>query len=240
MEKYKAFTLLELIIVMIILFVLSTISVLSYRSLVDSFAINEASLTIAQDIRSTQRAAMMLDREADERWLYGIGLDFRGLDTDERNYQVFKWCSPYDYFDDSKERLAGEVPNYVSSEPILSELRISNIQEFEYAEHCNRGVNDEAFLVHREKDFSHYDNLDFHFHSDVRFLLFESVSGKAFFYDTDGRLLNYFRSGGDVRLNSSSDLEVFTLELEPMRRAGLASRTLRVRPVSGMINFEIL
>ncbi len=239
MEKYKAFTLLELIIVMVIIFILSTISVLSYRSLVDSFSINEVSLTIAQDIRATQRAAMMLDRESDERWLHGIGLDFRNLDTDERSYRVFKWCSPYDYFDNSKGSLTGEVPNYDSSEPVLAELKISNIQDHEHADHCNRGFSQEAFLVHREKNFDDYDNLDFNFHSEVRFLLFESVSGKAFFYDNQGRLLNYFRSGGEIRLRSSGDLDNFSLEIEPMRRAGLSSRTLNVRPVSGMINFEI-
>ncbi len=247
MEKYKAVTLLELIIVMIIIFILSTISVLSYRSLVDSFSINEVSLTIAQDIRATQRAAMMLDRESDERWLHGIGLDFRNLGTDERSYNVFKWCSPYDYFDNSKESLTGEVPNYNSSEPVLSELKISNIQEFEHADHCNRGVNQEAFLVHKEKRFGDYNNLDFNFHSDVRFILFESVSGKAFFYGDDNllgvaRLLNYHRDGGlggTIHLNSAADLQHFALEIEPMRRTGLASRTLNVRPVSGMINFEI-
>lgn len=234
MERYKGVTLLELLIVMAVMFVLSLISVISYRSLVDSFSINEVSLTIAQDIRTTQRAAMLLDRGGDERWLHGIGIDFR--DIEEREYHIFKWCSEFDYYDQTKPTLTGEVPN----------LPFGQDPDFAYLDYdvevnsCSRDEEvdekENAYYVIETKNFSTYDNLDFWPESNVSFILFESVSGKAFFYDEDGFLLNYGISAGELFL--LDPVELFNLRLEPMRAPGLSSRNITVVPVSGIAYFE--
>lgn len=233
MKKYSAFTLLELIIVMVVMFILSTISVLTYRSLVDSFSINEVSLTIAQDIRGTQRVATMLGREADERWLHGIGIDFTDLE-DERSYNIFKWCSGFLYYDASEETLTNEVPNLSGSS--VEDARIS----LNEVDSCPRDENGDAMRIIETKRFGEYNNLDFSLETDVRYVLFESVSGKAFFYDVDGKLLNYNSDGGIIYLNDIGlgGIELFEIEISPMRRAGLNTRSIVIPPVSGIVHFK--
>lgn len=238
MKSYKAVTLLELLIVMAVMFILSLISVIAYRSLVDSFSINEVSLTIAQDIRATQRASMLLDREADERWLHGIGIDFRNIE--EREYDIFKWCSEFDYYDETKPSLIGEVPNL----PLGEDPSISDSSRLNYENRvnsCSRNAEvdekENAYYAIETKTFFAYNNLEFLNRSDVAFILFESVSGKAFFYDVDGFLLNYSFLADELLLNDV--LELFQLRLEPMRAVGLSRRTIVVAPVSGIANLEV-
>ena len=225
MKKYIALTLLELIIVMVVIFILSLVSVVAYRSLIDSFSINEVSLTIAQDIRRTQRAAMLLDREADERWLHGIGIDFREIEN--REYSIFKWCSRHDYYDENKQDIAGEIPNVGSNLPLVDSVESCPRREY--------GA-DNVYYKTQTRDFRQYDNLDFELQNNVTFILFESVSGKAFLYNNNGELLNYLLP--DVIRVDDNSLQLFDLEIRPMRAAGLASRSIRVAPVSGIAYFE--
>ena len=238
MRKYSALTLMELIIVMVIMFILFLISVVSYRSLVDSFSINEVSLTIAQDIRGVQRAAMLLDREGDERWLHGIGIDFTKIE--DREYRIFKWCSRFDFYDEREGVLTGEIPNLAfGTHP--DDARLSSLKR----NSCLRdeGDNVDAIYVTETKSFAQYDNLNFEFVGDVRYVLFESVSGKAFFYDVDGVLLNYSFLAGELSLVATAELELFRLKLEPERGVGggsdLADRKIVVTPVSGIVYFDI-
>jgi type II secretory pathway pseudopilin PulG len=237
MRKYTALTFLELVIVMAIMFILSTISVVVYRSLVDSFSINEVSLTIAQDIRGAQRSAMLLDRESDERWLHGIGIDFREIE-DERKYHIFKWCSRFDFYDSGQATLTNEIPNLASgaelgtaSLPLVGSGTIDS---------CPRGEDDDVIQIVETKRFQGYDNLNFTLESvsgnRVAFILFESVSGKTFFYNNEGFLLNYFLIGDEV--NIFSELENFELRITPRRAMGLNARSLIVSPVSGIVYFD--
>ena len=245
MKRYKAVTLLELLIVIAIMFILSLISVIAYRSLVDSFSINEVSLTIAQDIRATQRAAMLLDREGDERWLHGIGIDFRDINTDRgdrdlgREYTIFKWCSKFDYYDQTESELTGEAPNLALGENPVGEGSLS----LNVVNSCLRYGEDErvnAYYPVETKSFTSYDNLEFELLDIVAFVLFESVSGKAFFYDEHGSLLNYgVNSEGELFLFNTNELHFFELRLEPMRGLGLPGRNIVITPVSGIANLEV-
>lgn len=237
MQNYKAFTLLELIIVMVILFVLSMISVVTYRSLVDSFAINEVSLSIAQDIRDTQRSAMLLERDGSERWLHGIGIDFTNFE-EKKSYEIFKWCSAYDFYDENNSSLTNDVPNLPSGHPIESA-----VLPFAVVDSCLRNDNDDrvdARLTIGLKRFDENNNLDFSLLGPVRYVIFESVSGKAFFYDENYKLLNYFSPGvgNEIFLDLSPVIKRLDLEISPIRRTNLSSRILRVQPVSGMLTFE--
>lgn len=232
MKKYSGFTLLELIIVMVVMLILSTISVLSYRSLVDSFSMNEVSLTIAQDIRGTQRVATMLGREADERWLHGIGIDFTELE-DEGSYNIFKWCSSSPYYDASEPSLTNEVPNLDGV--VVEDARIS----LNEVDACPRDENIDAMRIIETKKFGEYNNLEFSLETAVRYVLFESVSGKAFFYDENGKLLNYNSDGGIIYLNDTGlGIELFEIKIAPTRRAGLNTRSIVLPPVSGIVHFK--
>ena len=236
MHKYNAFTFLELIIVIVIMLILATITVTSFRSLVDSFSINEVSLTIAQDIRSTQRSAMLLDRQENERWLHGLGVDFRRI-TQHREYEIFKWCSSFDYYKDDESSISNEVPNLhaEANELYEAELSLDNPTP-----HCYRAEPDadNAHVVIKTKSFAEHDNLDFFLRSEVAFVLFESVSGKAFFYDENGLLLNYILDGDNLYIAEPGDIERLKLEVTPWRTNDLPSRTIVSSPVSGRIYFE--
>jgi type II secretory pathway pseudopilin PulG len=238
MKKYKAFTLLELVIVLVIVMIISMMSVLSYRSLVDSFSVNEVSLIIAQDIRGAQRSAMLMDRDPRERWLYGIGIDFTNLSTD-RTYDIFKWCSSYDFYNERETRLNWEIPNWQGN-LIDSKLEPSLLA----GDDCERGETGSGRLVVETKRFGEYANLDFTLNTDVDYILFESVSGKTFFYTSslEGALVNYEEISGDLYLKNELFLEMFDLELSSNRTRNeiISRRKIQVAPVSGIISFDYL
>jgi len=237
MRKYTALTLLELVIVMAIMFILSTISVVVYRSLVDSFSINEVSLTIAQDIRGAQRSAMLLDRESDERWLHGIGIDFREIE-ENRTYSIFKWCSRFDFYDSTRPTLTNEIPNLAPG----AELGTASLPLVgsENIDSCPRGEEEDVIQIVETKSFQDHDNLNFTLESvsgnDVVFILFEAVSGKTFFYNREGFLMNYFLLSDEI--NIFSEIENFELKITPVRPMGISARSLIVPPVSGIVYFE--
>ncbi len=317
MQKYKAFTFLELIIVMTIMLILATISVTAYRSLVDSFSINEVTLSVAQDMRAIQRSSMLLDRDEEERWLHGIGIDFSNIENDGE-YRVFKWCSEFEFFDSKETKLNSELPAFeagipatLTDSPIVDSCRRRNaysvlsceqgvLDEYSdsWAEECNNlrescianidcegeppecyddeveNCNDsypsncsldilnpdladdlradrdndlslcldepiDARVITKTKRFPDYDNLDFELNGDVVYIIFESVSGKAFFYDEFGEILNYTFSGGNIVFNDRPDIRRFRLDISPWRPTSeLPARTIVASPVSGRIYFE--
>jgi type II secretory pathway pseudopilin PulG len=236
MKKYAAFTLLELIIVMIIMVIIMSISVLSFRSLVDSFSINEVSLSIAQDIRGAQRAAMLMDRQTDERWLYGIGIDFTNIES-ERTYDIFKWCSEYDFYSSHEGKLNGEIPNWNGN---LEDSRLDDPLPF--TDECKRGMGSEVesgrFIIDTKR-YDDYTNLDFELITSIDYILYEAVSGKAFFYSSNfgNALMNYYQNPSDNQLYLSEALENFELEIGT-RSENISWRKIKIAPVSGIIFFQ--
>ena len=93
-KKYSAYSLLELLLVLAMLGIFGAMAFGTFNGLENTVKMNEYMLSLEQDIRTTQRAAMLLERDTDERWLYGIGIDFSSTETDG-TYKKFKWCSEY-------------------------------------------------------------------------------------------------------------------------------------------------
>jgi len=71
------------------------------------------------------------------------------------------------------------------------------------------------------------------FGSAVRYLVFESVSGRAFFYNSAGELLNYDSSG--IPSENAVDFEI---TVSPFR--GASPHKLVVDNMSGRISTEVL
>jgi hypothetical protein len=72
------------------------------------------------------------------------------------------------------------------------------------------------------------------FNSDVRYVVFESVTGRAFFYDELGELLNYSIIDGQVVIEDDPTL-LEQLDFTIASVGAAAPRTLRIHHLSGRI-----
>lgn len=108
---YSAFTLIELLIVMSILIIVGGMSFAAYQRMQVTIRLNEYTNTLEQDIRNIQREAMLLRKDKDEAWMYGVGIDLTGI-TEGGKYTAFKWCSGFKEYGDP--RTTSDIPGYDS------------------------------------------------------------------------------------------------------------------------------
>jgi hypothetical protein len=72
------------------------------------------------------------------------------------------------------------------------------------------------------------------FNSTARYVVFESVTGRAFFYNEDGELLNYFfDDNGQLVIKSPGEIEELDFTIESLGAA--APRRLIIHHLSGRI-----
>jgi prepilin-type N-terminal cleavage/methylation domain-containing protein len=228
-KKYSGFTLTEMLIVMAIFMILFAMGVTGFAGLRDTVLVNENSQSLQQDIRWAQRAAILLKRESDDKWLYGIGIDFRNTPVDG-TYKIFKWCSPYDEYGIGRSR--NILPNYdpsanggrlqsgngsiagfggsgdlggstlsnctqtgsVSNNPGRL-IEIKNRLSANQVESVKSAIS-KPLLVGIGYGGAYADR--------PAVVLFESVSGKPYFYKSNGTLFNYNTNATPV--NNPQDL----------------------------------
>ena len=229
-NKYTAFTLLEMLVVMAIMMILMGMTFTSFSGLQDTVKMNEYMLNMEQDVRAVQRASMLLERNTEENWIYGLGIDFSQLDPDGK-YITFKWCTPFRDYGDASTR--GKVPGYSEGEGTLdsAKLPVGDIGTglctgFDYTLKILPGYTTELTPPKSEVHF----NPD----SSARYVVFESVTGRAFFYDFQGNLLNYSMIEGEVVIEDDpSKLE--ELDFTIISLGAAAPRTMKVHHLSGRI-----
>lgn len=176
----------ELLIVMTIIVLISSIGFASYTAFLETTQYNQDVANLQHDILIMQRASMLLDRDPSDGWVYGVGIDFR--DIDNGKYYFFKWCSGFDDFGLPATR--GEFPNYTESSGDDHDGNMPAPPQYNFASNCssNPAWPDSGWLAH----LSGYNvgtlNMvgDVGIDSNISFLLFESVSGRMFFYRTNG------------------------------------------------------
>ncbi len=217
--SYKAFTLIEMLIVMTIFMALFTITISAFSGLRTSILMNQTQETVKQNFRWAQRAAILLKRDPGENWLYGIGIDLSTIYQENGTYKIFKWCTPYrEYSDDFHTQ--GKFPNYVDDSGMdvtigesgnipfgnsyVPEGYVNPINGPSYVDNCGDAMDaifDSAGALAEVKstgtgfvdDFIIPAPLVLGYKSDVtpRFIVYEAVSGNVFFYDYRGYLMNY-------------------------------------------------
>jgi len=239
---YPAYTLLELLVVISIFIILGGMTFSAFGGLQNTIKMNEYMLNLEQDIRSVQRAAMLLQRNPGEKWIYGLGIDFSGLEEDGV-YKVFKWCSPYTDYGDiaTKSNIPAFDPTTESgitqgngTLPVADgvptqSLCGENIDDMIGALRTLPGYDRTITLPKSNISLSYTDeNGDI---SEPVYVLFESVSGRAFFYDREGDIFNYNIDG---TMKESDDIVSFNLEITP-QGAG-STRRLSIRHLSGKID----
>ncbi|WKZ31295.1 MAG: prepilin-type N-terminal cleavage/methylation domain-containing protein [Candidatus Dojkabacteria bacterium] len=243
-DKYKGFTLMEMIIVIVIFMILFAMSISAFSGLRSTIALNEAVKNLEQDIRNAQRDALLLSRGKDEKWLYGIGIDFSDF-PQTGEYRVFKWCSQFDDFGDPKT--TSDFPNYDPAVGDLGSATNGNFPQGNYVESCTRGgstfSSNSTSLV--EMSGTGIVPIEYPIMIGVNqeltgqggapafpaYVVFESTTGRAFFYDNNGRILNY---DGDGDLESDAfDFEVVLATVDRDH-----NRMLRIRYSSGKIELD--
>lgn len=131
-NNYSAFTLIELLIVMSILVIIGGMSFAAYQRMQVTIRLNEYVNTLEQDIRNVQREAMLLRKDKDEAWMYGMGMDLTkiGKDQERGKYSTFKWCSGFKEYGDP--RTTSDIPGYDATLGISSaQLNTSLVNSLE-------------------------------------------------------------------------------------------------------------
>lgn len=215
-SKYEAYTLLEMIIVIGIMLVFTSIGLYSFTGLRDSVFANEDLALLKQNIQKAQQSAMLFEKSSDESWVYGVGIDFSDFEGDGV-YRLFKWCAPFKTYGDPMT--TSEVMAYNPSEILGADLFVNTGTEEDpnnlpvengylpvtevstgscsYAEPENKLVRLSGF-----PDVELNSGYRFGLSGGVEsiqnpmYLVFEAVTGRAFLYDANGRPVNYIGSAG--------------------------------------------
>ncbi len=231
-KKYTAFTLLEMLLVMAIMMIIMGMTFTSFFGLHDTIKMNEYMLNMEQDIRSVQRASMLLERNTEENWLYGLGIDFTQLGADGK-YTTFKWCTPFGDYGDETTR--SKVPGYKTGDLTLdgTDLPYADMAVGIESGLCTQMEDTVKLLLGYTTELT-IPKSTVQFNSDVRYVVFESVTGRAFFYDELGELLNYSIIDGQVVIEDDPTL-LEQLDFTIASVGAAAPRTLRIHHLSGRI-----
>jgi hypothetical protein len=199
---------------------------------------NEYVLTVEQDVRSVQRAAMLLQRDSGEKWLYGLGIDFGNM-GDNGNYTVFKWCSPFGDYGDilTKSSLPAYTPSKVLGSPTIGTELNGYLTVTTIGESCGSNPTSSLSLL------PGYDKTTTTPKSSIgvtqidgktpRYVIFESVSGRTFFYAQNGELLNYDSNG---KLTDAPQPFVITI----IPDSNVNTRVITIGNLSGKISTKSL
>jgi hypothetical protein len=163
----------------------------AYASFTETTKFNQDVADLRSDILITQRAAMLLKKEADENWVYGVGIDLQNISNGE--YRFFKWCSEFTEFGAPKTRYVypatteddpegGDIPIGYSTGRDKCDYEAPSQSIIEMSGYPRGMLNLKGSIevkkIPEDPSFE-----------DIRFILFESVSGRAFLYDKDGKRL---------------------------------------------------
>lgn len=216
---HQAFTLIEMLIVMTVFLILFGMTIAAFSGLRTSILMNQTTENIKQNFRWTQRAAILLKRAPNENWVYGVGIDLSEFYREGGEYKIFKWCSPFkDYSQDPLAQT--QFPNYEENATLDNSGRIPWSSDYlpsgystaisgpRYVNECvtsNIGINDSALVEIKSRGVGYVDDfvlpkplqIGHRTAASPRFIVFESVSGTVFFYDTNGKLMNYTGGSGN-------------------------------------------
>lgn len=226
-ERYIAYTLLELLIVLAIFAIIGGMTFASFNGLQNTVKMNEYMLNLEQDVRTVQREAMLLERVPGEDWLYGLGIDF-GPTTTSGIYKVFKWCSPFPDYGDIKTR--SNLPGF--DETTLSDGN-GNIPAGGVSLSSECGGDEELATLPGYDRSVGFPKSNVTIASNIRFVVFESISGRAFFYGWNRRHVNYDNDGEQL-----DNVSNFTLTINPY---GVGkTRQFIINNLSGKISTLVL
>ena len=264
---YFGFTLVEILVVMAIIMVLGGLGFSSLSGLQRTVRLNEYTATFEQQISDIQRAAMLLERDSDENWLYGLGIDLTetiGTESDG-SFTAFKWCSRHKDYGSNDTK--AKIPNYnlrgaaaldglcIGKSGVLAEgtgcltiekdystASCADITEPKLVLLSGYGTGTEAPLSNIEvvkvepECTPSTSGLDI---TAARYILFESVSGRTFFYDSFGNIINYAWGPTDGSLDESC-VQDLVIKIKPLdSRAVSSTRCIKITKLGGKVTSEV-
>jgi type II secretory pathway pseudopilin PulG len=216
MKKIKAYTLIEMLIVMSIMIIILSIGVYSYIAYIETTKYNQDVANLQSDITAMQRASMLFKKDADDGWVYGVGIDFGGVIDGEGTYKFFKWCSGFDEY--GHIRTTGKYPNYNPDADSSWGLPVTTPDPEPYqSTSCSDFIDPTTYPNGAIVSLSDYGIGRFNLGEDVfavhgQYLLFESVTGRTFIFDSYGNLVNdNLGIAFDKRVGTSNMLSVHNL-----------------------------
>ncbi len=185
---------------------------------------------LKQDIRSARLKAMLLKKGIDSNWLYGIGIDFSEINNGK--YKVMKWCSPFEDFGNAITR--SKVLGWDSGKKIgdgTPPLLNGYLPVTPYTDSCINGQSSLSLMTGDNKVELIKVKNDISIIGDARYLVFEALTGRAFFYDSLGVPINY--SGMGVYDGTK------LLDIVLTRKRSSKYDVLSIYPESGLIIHHI-
>ena len=228
-RRYHAYTLLELLIVLSIFSIIGGMTFASFDGLQNTIKMNEYMLNLEQDVRTIQRESMLLERTPGEDWLYGLGIDFTKTTT-TGVYKVFKWCSPFPDYGDTKTK--SKLPAY---DPAVNlGIGRNGYLPTDRTIGTSSSCNGEGLATFPGYDTSiDFPESEITIDNGIGYVVFESISGRAFFYDANGELVNYQADG-----KQAENVFNFVLTIDPL---GVGkTRQFIVNNLSGKISSLVL
>lgn len=228
-RRYPAYTLLELLLVLSIFAVIGGMTFASFDGLQNTVKMNEYMLNLEQDVRTIQREAMLLERTPGEDWLYGLGIDFTETTTTGA-HKVFKWCSPFPDYGDTKTK--SKLPAYDPA--VTLGIGRNGYLPSDRSIGTSSSCNGDGLATLPGYDTSiDFPKSEITIDNAIGYVVFESISGRAFFYNTDGDLVNYQADGGQAE-----NVVNFVLTINPL---GVGrTRQFVVNNLSGKISSLVL
>lgn len=222
-KRYSAFTLIEMLVVMIILIVIGSLSYAAYQDMQTTIRLNEYASVLEENIRRVQREAMLLKREPGEGWIYGLGIDFSNAEK-EGEYKVFKWCA--EGMDYGGPETTSDIPGYDFSKPYGDTNGVLP---------SRLSPNSSCKGVPRRIELKGYDiglkppkatiglssnkavmDLTPGYEPYIHYILFESVTGRAFYYSNSSQLIGYKPDKGGFPVLVEGGVKPFEMTIIPL------------------------
>lgn len=239
-----------MLIVMSILVILGGLSFSAYQNMQVTIRLNEFTNTLEENIRRVQREAMLLKRYPGENWIYGIGIDFSKTDNPETwgDYEVFKWCAEETEYGGA--RTSSSIPgyghsyyggNYIEENGILPSTIQANktrcTPEIGESRVALSGYDIGLAPPKGAISFSSAQAIGIGGESEIRYLLFESVTGRAFFYDENKSLIGYSQLSNEEPEIIVAGVPSFSISISPNSTG--VQKQLTIQPFSGKVTVGI-
>lgn len=239
-RKYSAFTLIEMLVVMIILIVLGALSYAAYQDMHTTIRINEYASVLEENIRRVQREAMLLKREPGENWIYGLGIDFSKIDKKDTfgEYKVFKWCA--EDMDYGGPKTISDIPGYDSSQGYHWSYNGGLPNTLDPQQGKCLGTNSRKELkgydiglkppkgeIGLSQNLANMNGAMNYMSLSTQYILFESVTGRAFFYNEGGVLAGYIPNLDAKPVLQEAGVKPFEIVITPLT-SGRSSRKKKI------------